>query len=201
MNLDKNQIDAVRYQLKKLGIQETIPATEIREEANKINSDDALLIAQGIAANKSVGLATVSQGNQEPEAGLATVTQKQKETMIRKEAKSLGIVLDPKDIKQIALDIKVSYDSQQKTLNNAKELILAFLAHTQNQLALAKNQTREEIAQAVEQFNEVLSQQNQDTNEFFNTLAENQKKLYNENQQTLDGWLASIQEAFTIPSV
>lgn len=148
MQLNKNQIEAVRYQLKKLNTTST--NEEIRLTANGVDDFDAVLIAQQIVANKTQSL-VISEDNdndvsilessqqgienrkQETEneetpqsSGLATTT---KNELVASTADNLGIELSTAEIDQIADNFDAGSDDFSQILEQVKTAIIAYVQH------------------------------------------------------------------------
>jgi hypothetical protein len=109
MQLQKSQIEQVRYQLTKLGTKGT--NDEIRNSADKFSDFDAVLIANDVVSSRTSELTTIPQNHElEPATGLSndnsmlslldvptpqsnTLTTTQKHALIQIKSQELGIDL------------------------------------------------------------------------------------------------------------
>ncbi|MFM6079584.1 MAG: hypothetical protein ACKPCI_13915, partial [Dolichospermum sp.] len=158
MQVNKNQIEAVRYQLKKLNTTST--NEEIRLTANGFNDFDAVLIANQIVANKTQSLVIgddvatedltevketlITEDDDSAIAPLATTT---KNELIANTAGELGIVLNTREIELIAQNVNYSSDDLQESLEEIKSAIIAFVRHKIALNSQKIGETLEEITQ------------------------------------------------------
>ncbi|MFM6346824.1 MAG: hypothetical protein ACKPFK_16970, partial [Dolichospermum sp.] len=113
MQVNKNQIEAVRYQLKKLNTTST--NEEIRLTANGFNDFDAVLIANQIVANKTQSLVIGDDVatedltevketliTEDDDSAIAPLAAANKSELVANTANSLGIELSTTEIDHIA---------------------------------------------------------------------------------------------------
>ncbi|MFM6154532.1 MAG: hypothetical protein ACKPE3_16315, partial [Sphaerospermopsis kisseleviana] len=114
MILNKNQIEAVRYQVRKLN-NSTCTNDEIRTSAGKFKEFDAVLIANDVVNSRNFELSTISQNEELTTAielknedsmlsllEVSTLTTTQKHELVKVKSVELGVNLADTDIIKIA---------------------------------------------------------------------------------------------------
>ncbi|MFM6911765.1 MAG: hypothetical protein ACKPKW_21905 [Dolichospermum sp.] len=179
MQVNKNQIEAVRYQLKKLNTTST--NEEIRLTANGFNDFDAVLIANQIVANKTQSLVigddvatedltevketlitedddsaiAVPSPNETITNEPAPLATTNKSELIASTAGKLGIELSIADIELIAQNVNYSSDDLRESLEEIKSAIIAFVRHKIALNSQKIDDTLQEITQvAADGFNQ-----------------------------------------------
>jgi len=172
MLLNKNQIEAVRYQLNKVGAKGT--NDEIRNSADKFKDFDAILIANDVVNSRSSELLIVPQNE---ELGTATesnsddsmlsllevpVPQKnalsttQKHALIQIKSQELGIDLSAAEIYKISDMVSDQVNDSINFLNEVGSIISDFLANRNRQVQGALEEKINDIANIINTKNQHL---------------------------------------------
>jgi hypothetical protein len=172
MLLNKNQIEAVRYQLNKLGAKGT--NDEIRNTADKFNDFDAILIANDIVNSRSFDLSTIPQ-NQEletvvestsndsmmtllevPAPQKSTLTTTQKHALIQIKSQELGIDLSITEITKISDMVSDQINDSINFLNEVGGIISEFFNSRNSKVQQVVEQKISDIANIINTKNEEL---------------------------------------------
>ena len=172
MLLNKNQIEAVRYQLTKLGTKGT--NDEIRNSADKFKDFDAVLIANDVVSCRTTELTTIPQ-NEEitpatqpinndsmlsllniPTPQTNTLTTTQKHALIQIKSQELGIDLSVTEITKISDMVSDQINDSIDFLNQVGLIIAEFFTNRNNQVQEIVNQKIEDITQIINTGNEQL---------------------------------------------
>lgn len=155
MDITKNQLEAVRYQLKKIG--QSASNDEIREAARSLESFDAVKVAELVLTSRNTQLST-------SQAGL-TISQKQE--LVKIQAGFMGIELSQVEIQNIASSADNQITDNIDFLLEVQGLIKEFLSKRNQQfqhqtaqivdgIAAIINDGEQELAQIVTNTNERL---------------------------------------------
>ena len=172
MLLNKNQIEAVRYQVKKLN--STCTNDEIRNSAEKFKDFDAIAIANDVVNSRTTELSTIPQ-NQELEPATEssnddsmlslldtvtpqsnTLTTTQKHALIQIKSQELGIDLSVTEITKISDMVSEQINDSINFLSEVGILISEFFTNRNNQVQDIVNQKIEDITQIINTGNEQL---------------------------------------------
>lgn len=190
MLLNKNQIEAVRYQLKKLNISAT--NDEIRLVANGFEDFDAIIIANQIAANKEQSLVAGNEAISEslavsgeenklaiknPESTQNTLSTAQKNSLVRIKSQELGISLDNLEIAKISDMVSDQITDSVEFLNEVGNLIEQFLINR-------NRQTLQIINQKVENIANIINTKNEELGDIFNSANNRLNQIANECNQS-----------------
>ena len=178
MLLNKNQIEAVRYQLTKLGTKAT--NDEVRQSADKFNEFDAVLIANDVVNNRTTDLTTIPQ-NQElepatessnddsmlslldsPTPANNTLTTTQKHALIQIKSQELGIDLNINEVEKISDMVSEQINDSINFLNEVGSIIQEFFANRNNQV-------RDIIDQKIEDIATIINSKNDELGDIFNS--------------------------------
>jgi hypothetical protein len=172
MLLNKNQLEAVRYQAKKLGT--TVTNDEIRNSADKFKDFDALLIANDVVSCRTSELSTIPQNHElEPATESSnddsmlsllnnpipqsnTLTTTQKHALIQIKSQELGIDLTVTEITKISDMVSEQINDSINFLSEVGILISEFFTNRNNQVQDIVNQKIEDITQIINTGNEQL---------------------------------------------
>lgn len=172
MLLNKNQIEAVRYQLKKLNSSGT--NDEIRNTADKFKDFDAILIANDIVSSRASELLIVPQNEdlttatesnstdsmlsllEVPTPQKSTLTTTQKHALIQIKSQELGIDLSLNEISKISDMVSEQINDSINFLSEVGLLISEFFTNRNNQVQDIVNQKIEDIATIINTGNEQL---------------------------------------------
>jgi hypothetical protein len=172
MLLNKNQIEAVRYQVKKLN--STCTNDEIRNSADKFKDFDAVLIANDVVSCRTTDLTTIPQNHElEPATESSnddsmlslldvstpannTLTTTQKHALIQIKSQELGIDLSVTEITKISDMVSEQINDSINFLSEVGILISEFFTNRNNQVQDIVNQKIEDITQIINTGNEQL---------------------------------------------
>ena len=169
MQLTKNQVEAVRYQLKKL--ETTASNEDMRLASENFEQFDAVGIADLIVKNRVHNITTVakeiSEINHNQLKSLPTVdipkivTYQQKTEMVTSQAAVLGVTLSESDVEVIAKNIDSQATETDELFSEIRGAISAYIQF-QKQASQAKIQTlladiNHEQSQANQEISEALS--------------------------------------------
>jgi len=171
MLLNKNQIEAVRYQLNKLGAKGT--NDEIRSSADKFNEFDAILIANDIVNGRTSDLSTIPQNEvievptesnndsmlsllEVPVPQKGTLTTTQKHSLIQIKSQELGIDLSVTEITKISDMVSDQINDSINFLNEVGSIISEFFNSRNNQVQQVVNQKIDAITTIINTKNEQL---------------------------------------------
>ncbi|MFN9561052.1 MAG: hypothetical protein ACK56B_21045 [Dolichospermum sp.] len=181
MLLNKNQIEAVRYQCKKLN--STCSNDEIRNSADKFKDFDAILIANEIINSRASELLIVPE-NQELETVVEststdsmlsllevavpksnTLTTAEKHDLIQIKSQELGISLNINEISKISEMVSDQVNDSINFLNEVGTIISEFFSTRNNQVQSIVDQKINDIAIIIntknEQLGDIFSSANQ----------------------------------------
>jgi hypothetical protein len=180
MLLNKNQIEAVRYQIKKLG--STCSNDEIRNSAEKFNDFDATLIANDVVNDRVTDLSTIPQNEliesptesnndsmlsllEVPLPQKSTLTTTQKHALIQIKSQELGIDLSVTEITKISDMVSEQINDSINFLNEVGGIISEFFTSRNNQVQQVVEQKINDIANIInaknEQLGDIFSSANQ----------------------------------------
>jgi hypothetical protein len=208
MILNKAQIEAVRYQLKKQG--KTATNQEIRDCAVNFKDFDAVLIAEKIAASSptdesmlpllesSNELVPTQNINNEPQNSSLTTTQKQE--LVKIKSVELGITLTETEVIKIADMVESQIQDSIDFLNEVSVLISQFFSNR-------NSQARELVNNKVESIKRIINTKNEELGDIFNganqeliNVANECNKNSTDYKSTYKDKLESIREILKLPA-
>ena len=210
MLLNKNQIEAVRYQIKKLG--STCTNDEIRVCADKFKDFDAVLIANYVVNSRTTELSTIPK-NQEltpatqqsnddsmlsllnnPTPANNTLTTTQKHALIQIKSQELGIDLSVTEITKISDMVSEQINDSINFLSEVGILISEFFTNRNNQVQEIVNQKIEDITQIINTGNEQLGDIFNGANKRLIDIASESSQVKTDYKSTYQSKLESIRE-------
>jgi hypothetical protein len=210
MLLNKNQIEAVRYQIKKLG--STCTNDEIRVSADNFKDFDAVLIANDVVNARTTELTTTSQ-NQElthatqpsnddsmlsllnsPVPQSNTLTTTQKHTLIQIKSQELGIDLSATEIYKISDMVSEQINDSINFLSEVGSIIQEFFTNRNNQVQDIVNQKVNDIATIINTGNEQLGDIFNGANQRLIDIASECNQVNTDYKSTYKTKLESIKE-------
>jgi hypothetical protein len=216
MILNKNQIEAVRYQIKKLGT--TCTNDEIRNSADKFKDFDAVLIANSIVNARATDLTTIPQNEElspatksnnddsmlsllevpTPQANTLTTTQKHE--LVKIKSVELGIDLIDTEVIKIADMVSTQINDSVDFLNEVTALIQEFFTNRNKQVKDIVNQKVNDIATIINTGNEQLGDIFNGSNERLNSIVNECSKVNTDYKSTYKTKLESIKEILKLPA-
>lgn len=210
MLLNKNQIEAVRYQVKKLN--STCSNDEIRNSADKFKNFDAILIANEIVNSRASELLIVPQ-NEELETVTessnddsmlsllevsvpqkSTLTTTQKHALIQIKSQELGISLNINEISKISEMVSDQVNDSINFLNEVGNIISEFFTNRNNQVQSIVEQKISDIATIINTKNEQLGDIFSSANQRLNDIAGECNREKTDYKSTYRDKLESIRE-------
>jgi hypothetical protein len=166
MELTKNQIEAIRYQLKKNNLNAS--NDEIRLVSNDFSDFDAILIADKIIFNKSNSLSIKSDDLDNSMIDLyqkSELSKSEKNNLIKIKSQELGIDLNINEITQISDMVSEQINDSINFLNEVGIIISEFFTSRNNQVKDIVNQKVEDITTIINtknnQLGDIFSSANQ----------------------------------------
>jgi len=216
MLLNKNQIVAVRYQVKKLN--STCSNDEIRNSASKFKDFDAILIAHDIVNSRNSGLSIIPQNEE-----LETVTESsaddsmlsllevpapknnqlttiQKHDLIQIKSRELGIDLSLNEITKISDMVSDQINDSISFLNEVGSIISEFFSNRNDQVQGIVNQKINDIANIINTKNEQLGDIFSSANQRLNDIAGECNQVNTDYKSTYRDKLESIREILKLPA-
>jgi hypothetical protein len=172
MLLNKNQIEAVRYQIKKLG--STCTNDEIRVSADNFKDFDAIAIANDVVNSRTTELTTIPQNHElepatessnddsmlsllnNPTPQSNTLTTTQKHALIQIKSQELGIDLSVTEIYKISDMVTEQINDSIDFLNQVGLIIGEFFTNRNNQVRDIVNQKLNDITTIINTGNDEL---------------------------------------------
>lgn len=163
MQLSKNQLEAVRYQIKKLN--QTCTNDEIRNCANNFDNFDAILIANQIINNRiNEENSIIIENNNDGVISLfnrdthtqSTLTTTQKHALIQIKSQELGINLNINEVQKISDMVSIQISDSINFLNEVGIIIKEYFDSRNNNVKNIVNQKIEDIATIINTKNEEL---------------------------------------------
>ena len=210
MLLNKNQIEAVRYQVKKLN--SSCTNDEIRNSADKFSDFDAIAIANDVVNSRNSELSTITQ-NQEltpvtesnnddsmlsllnkPTSQSNTLTTTQKHALIQIKSQELGIDLSVTEIYKISDMVTEQINDSIDFLNQVGLIISEFFTNRNNQVQDIVNQKIEDIATIINTGNEQLGDIFNGANKRLMDVASDCNRVNTDYKSTYQSKLESIRE-------
>ena len=210
MLLNKNQLESVRYQAKKLGT--TVTNDEIRQSADKFKDFDAVLIANDVVNSRTTELTTTSQ-NQElthatqpsnddsmlsllnsPVPQSNTLTTTQKHALIQIKSQELGIDLSATEIYKISDMVSEQINDSINFLSEVGSIIQEFFTNRNNQVQDIVNQKVNDIATIINTGNEQLGDIFNGANQRLIDIASECNQMNTDYKSTYKTKLESIKE-------
>jgi|LakMenE18May11ns_1017448.scaffolds.fasta_scaffold9540633_2 hypothetical protein len=210
MLLNKNQIEAVRYQVKKLN--STCSNDEIRNSADKFKDFDAILIANEIINSRTSGLSIIPQheeletvtesSNDDSMLSLLEVsvpknnqlTTSQKHDLIQIKSQELGINLSLNEISKISEMVSDQISDSINFLNEVGILISEFFTNRNNQVQSIVEQKINDISNIINTKNEQLGDIFSSANQRLNDIAGECNREKTDYKSTYQSKLESIRE-------
>ncbi|MFY7885995.1 MAG: hypothetical protein ACOVOV_14240 [Dolichospermum sp.] len=210
MLLNKNQIEAVRYQCKKLN--STCSNDEIRNSADKFKDFDAILIANEIINSRTSGLSIIPQ-HEELETVVEststdsmlsllevavpksnTLTTAEKHDLIQIKSQELGISLNINEISKISEMVSDQISDSINFLNEVGILISEFFTNRNNQVQSIVEQKINDISNIINTKNEQLGDIFSSANQRLNDIAGECNREKTDYKSTYQSKLESIRE-------
>ena len=209
MVLNKNQIEAIRYQLKKNNLNAT--NDEIRLAANDFIDFDAILIADKIISNKSNSLAIKSDSNDELDSSMIDLYQsnsnskselslREKNELIKIKSIELGIDLSVSDVEKISDMVSKSVDDSLDYLDAVSIIILDFFNDRNKKASNIINQKINDISRIINSKNEALGDIFESANTSLNDLISDCSREKLQYKSPYKSKLESIKELLKIQS-
>lgn len=207
MALNKNQIESVRYQLKKNNLNAT--NDEIRLAANDFSDFDAILIADKIISNKSNSLAIKSDSNDELDNSMIDLYQsnsnskselslREKNELIKIKSIELGINLSTSDIQKISDMVSESIRDSIDFLNEVSIIISEYFDDRNKKATNIINQKINDISTIINSKNDELADIFQFANTSLNNLISDCSREKLEYKSPYKSQLESIREILKI---
>lgn len=209
MVLNKNQIESVRYQLKKNNLNAT--NDEIRLAANDFSDFDAILIADKIISNKSNSLAIKSDSNDELDNSMIDLYQsnsnskselslREKNELIKIKSIELGINLSTSDIQKISDMVSESIRDSIDFLNEVSIIISEYFDDRNKKATNIINQKINDISTIINSKNDELGDIFQSANTSLNNLISDCSREKLQYKSPYKSKLESIREILKIQS-
>ena len=216
MLLNKNQIEAVRYQVKKLN--STCSNDEIRNSADRFKDFDAILIANEIINSRTTDLATIPQNEaievptessnddsmlsllEVPLPPKSTLTTTQKHALIQIKSQELGISLNINEISKISDMVSDQINDSINFLNEVGILISEFFSNRNNQVQSIVDQKINDIANIINTKNEQLGDIFSSANQRLNDIANESNQVKTDYKSSYRDKLESIREMLKLPA-
>lgn len=210
MLLNKNQIEAVRYQLTKLGTKGT--NDEIRVSADNFKDFDAVLIANDVVSSRNSELSTIPQNEELTPATESrnddsmlslldtatpqtnTLTTTQKHALIQIKSQELGIDLSVQEITKISDMVSEQINDSINFLSEVGILISEFFTNRNNQVQQIVNEKIEDITQIINTSNEQLGDIFNGANKRLIDVASDCNRVNTDYKSTYQSKLESIRE-------
>ena len=216
MVLNKNQIEAVRYQVKKLN--NTCSNDEIRNSADKFKDFDAILIANDVINSRgsellivaqNEDLATVTESNNNdsmlsllevPTPQKSTLTTAQKHSLVQIKSQELGIDLNTTEITKISDMVSDQINDSINFLNEVGSIISEFFNSRNNQVKDVVEQKINDIATIINTKNSELGDIFSSANQRLNDIASDCNRVNTDYKSTYRDKLESIREILKLPA-
>jgi len=214
MLLNKNQIEAVRYQIKKLG--STCTNDEIRNAADKFKDFDAILIANDIVSSRASDLSNIPKNEEletvvESDRGDSMMTllevpvpQKnalsttQKRALIQIKSQELGIDLSLNEVTKISDMVSDQINDSINFLNEVGTIIDEFFNSRNSKVQGLVNQKINDIATIINTKNEQLGDIFSSANQRLIDIADECNREKTDYKSTYRDKLESIKESFKL---
>ena len=192
MLLNKNQIEAVRYQLTKLGTKGT--NEEIRNSADNFKDFDAVLIANDVVSSRNSELSTIPQNQEltpvtesnDDDSMLSllntttsqsnTLTTSQKHALIQIKSQELGIDLTVTEITKISDMVSEQINDSINFLSEVGILISEFFTNRNNQV-------RDIVDEKINDITQIINTGNEQLGDIFNGANKRLMDIANESSQ------------------
>jgi hypothetical protein len=216
MLLNKNQIEAVRYQVKKLN--STCSNDEIRNSASKFKDFDAILIAHDIVNSRTSDLSTIPQDQEletvtesnsndsmlslleVPAPQKSTLTTSQKHDLIQIKSRELGIDLSVTEISKISDMVSDQINDSINFLNEVGIIISEFFSSRNNQVQSIVNQKISDIANIINTKNDQLGDIFNSANQRLVDIANESSQVKTDYKSSYRDKLESIREILKLPA-
>lgn len=209
MLLNKNQIEAVRYQIKKLG--STCTNDEIRNSADKFSDFDAIAIANDVIGSRNSELTTIHQNEELTPATESnnddsmlslldtatpqnTLTTTQKHALIQIKSQELGIDLSVTEITKISDMVSLQINDSIDFLNQVGLIITDFFNNRNNQARQIVDEKIEDIARIINSKNDELGDIFNSANNRLMDIASSCNRERSDYKSTYRDKLESIRE-------
>jgi hypothetical protein len=208
MLLTKNQIESVRYQLKKLGVNST--NEEIRNSAENFKDFDPELIAQEILSNKTQSLTISDEINTPTDTNMlallntqennpTTLTTTKKHELIKIKSVELGIDLADTDVAKIADMVTIQIDDTVDFLNEVAVVIENFFITRNTRAKSIIDEKIDKIAAIVNSRNDDLGDIFNSSNQKLNSIVAECTQVETDYKSTYQTRLESIREILKLP--
>ena len=209
MLLNKNQIEAVRYQVKKLN--STCTNDEIRVSADKFKDFDAIAIANDVIGSRISELSTILQNeeitpatqpsNDDSMLSLLdtatpqnTLTTTQKHALIQIKSQELGIDLSVTEITKISDMVSEQINDSIDFLSQVGLIIAEFFTNRNNQVRDIVDEKINDITQIINTGNEQLGDIFNGANKRLMDVASDCSRQKTDYKSTYQSKLESIRE-------
>ena len=210
MLLNKNQIEAVRYQIKKLN--STCTNDEIRVSADKFKDFDAIAIANDVIGSRTAELSTITQNHElEPATQPSnddsmlsllevptpqnnTLTTTQKHALIQIKSQELGIDLSAIEIHKISDMVSLQIKDSIDFLSEVGILIAEFFNNRNNQVRDIVDEKINDITQIINTGNDELGDIFSSANKRLIDVASDCSRQKTDYKSTYQSKLESIRE-------
>ena len=216
MLLNKNQIEAVRYQCKKLN--SSCTNDEIRISANKFKDFDAILIANDIVNSRVSDLSTIPQ-NQElesvtesnstdsmlsllevPTPKINSLTTAQKHSLVQIKSQELGITLSLNEVSKISDMVSDQINDSINFLNEVSGIISEFFSSRNNQVRDIVDEKINDIATIINTKNSELGDIFSSANQRLVDIASDCNREKTDYKSSYQSKLESIREILKLPA-
>jgi hypothetical protein len=216
MLLNKNQIEAVRYQATKLGAKCT--NDEIRNSAEKFSDFDAILIANDVVNNRVTELSTIPQNEvievptetnsndsmlsllEVPVPKSNALSTTQKHALIQIKSQELGINLSLNEITKISDMVSDQINDSINFLNEVGGIISEFFNNRNNQVQQVVEQKISDIANIINTKNEQLGDIFSSANQRLIDIASDCNREKTDYKSSYQSKLESIKEILKLPA-
>ena len=217
MVLNKNQIEAVRYQVKNQN--QTSTNDEIRISADKFKDFDAILIANDVinSRSRSSELSTLTQNEElttstdsnnddsmltllNHESKPNTLTTTQKHALIQIKSQELGIDLSLSEITTISDMVNEQINDSFNFLSEVSIAIREFFNNRNNQVNDIVNQKINDITNIINTGNEQLGDIFNGANNRLNQIANECNQVKTDYKSSYKTKLESIKEMLKLPA-
>jgi hypothetical protein len=209
MLLTKNQIESVRYQLRKLGVNSS--NDEIRNSAENFKDFDPELIAQEILSNKTQSLTISDEINTPTDTNMlallnnqennpTTLTTTKKHELIKIKSVELGIDLADTDVAKIADMVTIQIDDTVDFLNEVAVVIENFFITRNTRAKTIIDEKIEKIAAIINSRNEDLGDIFNSSNQKLNSIVGECTQVEKDYKSAYKTRLESIREILKLPT-
>jgi len=199
MELNKSQLESIRYQIKKLG--GTAGNDEIRSVAANYSEFDAVLIAQHVVNEQLKVSSSLSvQPVQPVKSSQLGLTVPQKQELVKIQAGFMGIELNTHEIQTIASQADTGIADNIEFLTEVKGLIKEFLAVRNQNFKSKTNQIVNDIADVINAGEIELSQIVTNTNDRLNSIVSQCKEVATDYKSPYQDRIKGLRQTLGLPT-